>query len=135
MSAELPDIARHWSRQTDKGKGIRLEAGQMDLLNAIGVGELILKAAAEYQRNQCQQRAARSRSISGDPSASSQGQDGIMKSSGTIPPPDANEQLQRARRKPKPPRQRSTPSTSKKRGGSNVAPIASAHSSKAAAGS
>lgn len=42
---EITDIARHWSRQTDRGKGIRLEAEMLDLLNAIGVGELIRAAA------------------------------------------------------------------------------------------
>lgn len=53
---DLSRIARHWSRQTEKGKGLRLEAAQIDLLNAIGVGELIQKEAAEYQRRQAASR-------------------------------------------------------------------------------
>lgn len=49
-AGELADIARHSARQAQKGKGIRFEARAMDLLNAIGVGELILAKAAEAQR-------------------------------------------------------------------------------------
>jgi hypothetical protein len=52
----LGDIARHWSRQTEKGKGIRFEADAMDVLNAIGVGELITMKAAEAQREACRTR-------------------------------------------------------------------------------
>lgn len=47
---DLPEIARHWSRQTDKAKGIRLDAAAMDMLNAIGVGELI-REHAEFAAN------------------------------------------------------------------------------------
>ena len=52
----IADLARHWTRQTEKGKGIRIEASALDVLNAIGVGELILSKAAEAQRNACHQR-------------------------------------------------------------------------------
>ncbi|WP_174285508.1 hypothetical protein [Sphingomonas bacterium] len=52
----IVDLARHWSRQSDKGKGIRIEADALDVLNAIGVGELILTKAAEQQREACSQR-------------------------------------------------------------------------------
>lgn len=55
MSA-LPHIARHWFRQTEIGRGVRLDAEQMDVLNAIGVGQLIAEAVARYQREQCQKR-------------------------------------------------------------------------------
>lgn len=54
--AGLSDLARHWSRQTEKGKGIRIAAAEMDILNAIGVGELILLKVAEEQRQACNQR-------------------------------------------------------------------------------
>jgi hypothetical protein len=54
--ASLSDLARHWSRQTEKGKGIRIAAAEMDVLNAIGVGELILLKVAEEQRQACNQR-------------------------------------------------------------------------------
>ncbi|QEH81032.1 hypothetical protein EIK56_24240 [Sphingomonas sp. C8-2] len=52
----LGDLARHWSRQTEKGKGIRIEADALDVLNAIGVGELIQMKAAEAQREACKTR-------------------------------------------------------------------------------
>ena len=54
--ASLSDLARHWSRQTEKGRGIRIEAEALDVLNAIGVGELIQLRAAEAQRVACNQR-------------------------------------------------------------------------------
>lgn len=50
--ASLTDLARHWSRQTDKGKGIRIEADALDVLNAHGVGEMLQKLAAEEQTDQ-----------------------------------------------------------------------------------
>jgi hypothetical protein len=50
MPTGLPPTAQHWFRQTDKGKGIRLDAGQVDLLNAIGVGQLI-REHAEFAAN------------------------------------------------------------------------------------
>ena len=53
MGAELADVARHWFRKTDLGKGLRLDPDQLDLLNAIGVGKVIADALAEYQRDQC----------------------------------------------------------------------------------
>jgi hypothetical protein len=52
----LTDLARHWTRQTEKGKGLRIEAGDLDVLNAIGVGQLILTKAAEAQREACNLR-------------------------------------------------------------------------------
>lgn len=52
----ISDLARHWTRQTEKGKGIRIEAAALDVLNAIGVGELILTKAAEAQREACNSR-------------------------------------------------------------------------------
>ena len=97
MGAELPSTATHWFRQTEKRKGIRLDADQMDLLNAIGVGGVIAEALADYQRTQCQQRAARSRSINGDNSGSIQGEPDST-SSGTTSGESANEAAARARR-------------------------------------
>jgi hypothetical protein len=52
----ITDLARHWTRQSDKGKGIRIEADALDVLNAIGVGELIMAKAAEHQREKCSSR-------------------------------------------------------------------------------
>lgn len=50
MTPGLAQLASKWSRAIDRGKGIRLSAHEMDLLNAIGVGELIMSAAAAEQR-------------------------------------------------------------------------------------
>lgn len=58
--AALPDLLRHWARQSQIGKGIRLDAEQLDLLNAIGVGELIAVESARMQREQCSKRMMRS---------------------------------------------------------------------------
>lgn len=49
MIRTISQLARHWSKQTDNGKGIRLEAADVDLLNASGVGALIQKLASEEQ--------------------------------------------------------------------------------------
>jgi hypothetical protein len=47
-------------RQADNGKGVRLEATDIDLLNAIGVGALLQELAAEEQRElACARIAAR----------------------------------------------------------------------------
>jgi hypothetical protein len=54
--SNLADLARRWSRQTEIDKGIRLDSGDMDLLNALGVGKLILTAVAERQQQQCLKR-------------------------------------------------------------------------------
>lgn len=55
---DIADLSRHWARQSQTGKGIRLEATDVDLLNAIGVGELLLTALANHQREQSLKRSA-----------------------------------------------------------------------------
>ena len=39
--SSLSEIARHWSKKSESGKGLRLSAGQIDQLNPIGVCDLI----------------------------------------------------------------------------------------------
>src|SRR5262245_32393449 len=56
MPADLARLTRNWMHQTQLGKGLRLNAEYLDLLNAIGVGELIARKAAEVQRRECQVR-------------------------------------------------------------------------------
>jgi hypothetical protein len=56
MPADLARLTRNWMRQTQLGKGLRLDAEYLDLLNAIGIGELIAAKAAEVQRRECQVR-------------------------------------------------------------------------------
>ncbi len=53
---ELAGIFRHWSRKSEMGKGIRLSPAELDILNAIGAGELIARAAAEAQREKAAKR-------------------------------------------------------------------------------
>jgi hypothetical protein len=55
----LPDIARHFSACIERGKGIRLEAADLDILASIGVNELVQRAAAEYLRDQSRERIAK----------------------------------------------------------------------------
>ena len=42
MISELSQLAVVWMKKSDGGKGLRLTPAQLDLLNAIGVGELAL---------------------------------------------------------------------------------------------
>lgn len=82
---------------------IRLEAGSLDLLNAVGVGELIFAKAAELQREQCLERNLRRSTITGDTSSSSNGRDGpVSKSPGMTLPPAGIDTLQRVRQRLKP---------------------------------
>ena len=58
--SEIAHLARHWINQTAKGKGLRLSAADVELLNAIGVGELLTAVTAKIQREQCHRKAQRS---------------------------------------------------------------------------
>lgn len=94
----LPELARKWIRKSEIGKGFMLSPAEQDLLNSLGIGQIIANAAAEYQREQCRQRDAHRRSTSVDRIALTDAAGGKTSSSpGMIPPPSANDQLQRAR--------------------------------------
>ena len=69
LQAVLPDLARKWSRAIERGKGIRLEADQLDLLATIGVNDLLQAAAAESLKEQarCRDVQRRRGSISAVP--------------------------------------------------------------------
>ena len=58
MAADLARLARKWMRQTQQGKGLRLDPQELDLLNAVGLGELLAAKAAELQRHECEARIA-----------------------------------------------------------------------------
>lgn len=103
----LADLARHWINQTGKGKGVRLSSEELDLLNAIGVGEIIAGKAAEHQRAQCLQRTTRS--IPVDHTASNGTSDAMevsephsSRSFGMTPQPGATEAALRARERCRP---------------------------------
>lgn len=99
----LADLARHWARQTQKGKGIRIEGAGLDLLNAIGVGEMIQAKAAEEQRLLCGQRLMNSTAgeNTDSPTIESATEASALrsfKSSGTTKQPDAIASARRAQR-------------------------------------
>lgn len=99
---DLTDLARHWLNQTAKGKGLRLDSDQLDLLNSLGIGEIIAAEAAKTLRAQCRTRTLRS--IPGGNTASNGIVEGMeaseppsSKSSGMTMPPDAIGAAARAR--------------------------------------
>ena len=94
---DLVGIALHWMQAAASGKGIRLDADEVDLLNAAGVGEAITALAATAQREQCLNRSARTRSINGEHIDSTPAPvEGTSKLSGTTSPQDASEAAARA---------------------------------------
>ena len=56
MISELSQLAVVWMKKSDGGKGLRLTPAQLDLLNAIGVGELVASAAAKAVTEKCQSK-------------------------------------------------------------------------------
>lgn len=93
---DIVDLARRFARKADTMKGMQLAPEDLALLVAIGVNDVIQSAAADFLREQCQQRVARSRSISAGPIASSRGPAEPMRSSGTTNSESANEAAARA---------------------------------------
>ncbi|KQT32506.1 hypothetical protein ASG29_12085 [Sphingomonas sp. Leaf412] len=82
VMASLPDLDRRFSRKIEAGKGIQLSADDLDLFVSTGAYDVFRQAVAEYQRTQCQQRNARSRSTSAANSPSTNGQGATSRSSG-----------------------------------------------------
>ena len=41
MTEDIADLARRWSRAVQRGRGIRIEAADLDLLTDIGVNDII----------------------------------------------------------------------------------------------
>jgi len=58
--SDLSALLRHWLRQTELGRGVRLSSDELDLLNSIGVAELLAVKTTEALRNRCQQKTSRS---------------------------------------------------------------------------
>jgi hypothetical protein len=57
MTEDLPDLARRWSRAIERGRGIRVEVAELDLLTDIGVNDIIQAAAAEKLKERAKWRA------------------------------------------------------------------------------
>ncbi|HCB75152.1 MAG TPA: hypothetical protein DEP91_03120 [Sphingomonas bacterium] len=99
----VSEVARNWSRASEKGKGIGLRAEVLDMLNAMGVGELIQAKAAEAERAQC---AERIKSSTAGANIASPGtsvemdlpEPRISRSSGTTKPQDVIAAARRAQR-------------------------------------
>lgn len=97
--SSLPKIAGKWFRKTDIHKGIQLNPEEMDILNSIGVGQLIAEKLAEHQRALCLKRNAESQSINGGLSVSIDGQTvKTSKSPGMTQRPGGSEALARVQR-------------------------------------
>ncbi|MCH2238769.1 MAG: hypothetical protein MK060_12870 [Blastomonas sp.] len=90
------DLDRRLSRRIEQGKGMNLTADDLDLLVVSGAYEVLRAYAAQYQRDQCRARNARSRSTSAGPIASIRDQAGSFKSSGMTSNASASEELARA---------------------------------------
>ncbi|MDN4632284.1 hypothetical protein QCD71_12220 [Sphingomonas sp. PsM26] len=111
----IADLARKWSRAIEKGKGIRIEAGDIDLLTAIGVNDLIQTAAAESLKDKakCRDVQRRREFINGVPSGSTGTERRTdpsaapsLRSSGMTQSEDASDLLQHALTMSRPPARR-----------------------------
>ncbi|KZY22154.1 hypothetical protein A3727_22170 [Erythrobacter sp. HI0038] len=103
VEQSLGEIARKWSRNSEKGKGLRLDPVALDRLNEIGVGELIQAEAARQQRLECAKRI--SPSTNGETTNSStigrttaHSEPPTSRSSGMTQTQDVSEASRRARR-------------------------------------
>ncbi|MGA1800164.1 AlpA family transcriptional regulator [Sphingomonas sp. 4RDLI-65] len=52
----IVDLSRRWTSAGVKGKGIRLEGHEIDLLNAVGLGDILMSAAAVEQKKRAIER-------------------------------------------------------------------------------
>lgn len=129
----LADLARRWMRQTEIGKGIRLDSDDMDLLNALGVGDVILTSTARRQREQCLKKTTTSiqgenTGLRGIESETERSEAHTPRSSGMTTQQNAFEAAQRARRICQPRKMLSTGSISNGKGDKRTAPHADSHS-------
>jgi hypothetical protein len=72
VSQDLSDLARRWSRAVERGRGLRIEANDLDVLTSIGVNDLIQAIAAEKLKERARWRGEQRRagSISAETSGS-----------------------------------------------------------------
>lgn len=58
----IVDLSRRWTSAGVKGKGIRLSDHELDLLNAVGLGDILMSAAAvEQKKRAIERRSLRAR--------------------------------------------------------------------------
>jgi hypothetical protein len=113
---DLAVLARHWMRQTETDRGIRLDASDLALLNAIGVGQLILDETGRMQREQCLRRTIAPTSVAntglvGMSDETVQSERHFGQSIGTTNQREGIDPSQRARRRSSPQKMRSTDCT------------------------
>jgi len=58
LSRRIVKFSRRWASASVKGKGITLADHELDLLNAVGIGRLVMSAAADEQMSQAIERQA-----------------------------------------------------------------------------
>lgn len=58
LSRRIIKFSRRWASASVKGKGITLADHELDLLNAVGIGRLVMSAAADEQMSQAIERQA-----------------------------------------------------------------------------
>lgn len=102
MSSSSPDIVlaihRKLSKRIESGRGVALTANELVALVQVGAFQTVANAATDYQVRKCQERNARSRSISEVATDSIDAEVGqTSRSSGTMPIEAANEALAQAR--------------------------------------
>lgn len=113
--SSLPELMRRLDRKLDIQRGLHLSYDDLALLVATGAYAKLQDATREYRDRQCREHVARSHSINGATSSSTQERGETSKSSGTTETEDANEALARARRTLRVVESPSTGNTSKRR--------------------
>jgi hypothetical protein len=103
---------RRIDRKLDIQRGMTLTYDDLALLVTSGAYATLQNANLQFLERQCQEHVERNRSISAASLPSTRAQDGIMKSSGTIPQESASEALARAQATSRPGGLPSTASTS-----------------------
>lgn len=58
LGRKIIRLSRRWADAGVKGKGITLAGHELDLLNAVGIGRLVMSAAADEQMSQAIERQA-----------------------------------------------------------------------------
>lgn len=95
--SSLADLDRRLSRKIESGKAIQLTPADLDLLIESGAIDTFRQFVSQYQRAQCQNRNALSRSIGAENSLSTHAANETSKSSGTTPSSDVSEAQARVR--------------------------------------
>lgn len=128
----LPELARKFNRAAERGRGISLSAGDLDLLFSIGVNDLVQSESSKLLRDQCRKRLMKTSIPAGN--TVSHGIESVMeaseahssRSSGMTSERDASVASLRARQMCRPQKRNSTSSiSSESEGKLSARPVAS----------